>query len=249
MMSLEAPAKLTLSLRVTGVRSDGYHLIDAEMVALSLTDIVHITPSDSIRISAVGPFSLGIPTDESNLVHKALSLVQRTADVRVEKNIPHGGGLGGGSTDAAAILRWAEFFNAEQAARLGADIAFSLVGGRAHVSGTGEIVQPLPFAEMPLTLFVPPLHVSTPLVYKTWDELGGPAGDLENDLEPAAIAAVPELATWRDRIHDAFGVRPHLAGSGATWFAHGHLTPERETPAGLVVVHTTTRPDAGRVVA
>jgi hypothetical protein len=57
------------------------------------------------------------------------------------------------------------------------------------------------------------------------------------------------LATWRDRIHDAFGVRPQLAGSGATWFAHGHLTPERETPAGLVVVHTTTRPDAGRVVA
>ena len=248
-MSLEAPAKLTLSLRVTGVRSDGYHLIDAEMVALSLTDIVHITPSDSIHISAVGPFSQGIPTDESNLVHKALSLVQRTADVRVEKNIPHGGGLGGGSTDAAAILRWADFFNAEQAARLGADIAFSLVGGRAHVSGIGEIVQPLPFIEMPLTLFVPPLHVSTPLVYKTWDELGGPAGDLENDLEPAAIAAVPELATWRDRIHDAFGVRPHLAGSGATWFAHGHLTPERETPAGLVVVHTTTRPDAGRVVA
>ena len=249
MISLEAPAKLTLSLRITGVRDDGYHLIDAEMVALSLADVVHINPSDSINISATGPFSDGVPTDESNLVHKALSLVQRPADVRLEKNIPHGGGLGGGSTDAAAILRWAEFLKPVEAARLGADVAFSLFGGRAQVSGIGEIITPLPFVEMPLTLFVPPLHVSTPLVYKTWDQLGGPHGDLENDLEPAALAAVPELATWRAQIEEAFEVRPHLAGSGATWFAHGHLTPVRDTPQGLVVVHTTTRPDAGRVVA
>lgn len=249
MISLEAPAKLTLSLRVTGVREDGYHLIDAEMVALTLADIVHITPSDSVSISAHGPFAHGIPTDESNLVHKALSLVHRTADVRLEKNIPHGGGLGGGSTDAAAVLRWADFIKPVEAAQLGADVAFSLFGGRARVSGVGEIVEPLPFVEMPLTLFVPPLHVSTPLVYKTWDQLGGPRGDQENDLEPAALAAVPELQQWRDQIQEAFGVRPHLAGSGATWFAHGHLTPSGETPAGLVVVHTTTRPDAGRVVA
>ena len=249
MISLEAPAKLTLSLRITGVRNDGYHTIDAEMVALSLTDIVHITPSDAIRISASGPFSDGIPTDESNLVHKALTLVQRTADVRLEKNIPHGGGLGGGSTDAAAVLRWAEFSQSAEAVKLGADVAFSLFGGRARVSGIGEIIEPLPHIERDITLFVPPIHVSTPLVYKTWDQLGGPTGDQENDLEPAAIAAVPELGIWRDLIQDSFGIRPHLAGSGATWFAYGHLTPQRETPAGLVVVHTTTRPDAGRVVA
>lgn len=249
MISLEAPAKLTLSLRVTGVRADGYHTIDAEMVALDLADIVRVTPSDTISISARGPFAHGVPTDETNLVHKALTLLQRTATVELEKNIPHGGGLGGGSTDAAAIFRWADFLQPVEAAQLGADIAFSLFGGRAHVSGVGEVIDPLPFVEMPLTLFVPPVHVSTPLVYKTWDQLGGPRGELDNDLEPAALAAVPELATWRDQIEDAFGVRPHLAGSGATWFAHGHLTPQRETPQGLVVVHTTTRPDAGRVVA
>ena len=249
MTSLEAPAKLTLSLRVTGVRNDGYHTIDAEMVALSVADNIRITPADVTTISVSGPFSDGVPTNESNLVHKALSMVQRTAGIELEKNIPHGGGLGGGSTNAAAILRWAQVMDPIQASRLGADVAFSLFGGRAHVTGIGEIVEPLPFVEMPLTLFVPPLHVSTPLVYKTWDQLGGPRGDFDNDLEPAAISAVPELAAWRDRIHDAFGVRPHLAGSGATWFAHGHLTPERDTPQGLVVVHTTTRPDAGRVVA
>lgn len=249
MISLEAPAKLTLSLRVTGVRTDGYHTIDAEMVALSLADIVRITPADSTTISVSGPFANGVPTDESNLVHKALTMLKRTATVDLEKNIPHGGGLGGGSTNAAAILRWANFMDPVEASRLGADVAFSLFGGRAHVSGIGEQVEPLPFVDMPLTLFVPPVHVSTPLVYKTWDQLGGPQGDFDNDLEPAAIAAVPELATWRDQIQELFGVRPHLAGSGATWFARGHLTPQRDTPQGLVVVHTTTRPDAGRVVA
>lgn len=249
MISLEAPAKLTLSLRVTGVRADGYHTIDAEMVALDLADIVRIAPSDTISITSHGPFAEGVPTDETNLVHKALTLLQRTATVELEKNIPHGGGLGGGSTDAAAVFRWANFLQPVEAAQLGADIAFSLFGGRAHVSGIGEVIEPMPFVEMPLTLFVPPVHVSTPLVYKTWDQLGGPRGELDNDLEPAALAAVPELATWRNQIEDAFGVRPHLAGSGATWFAHGHLTPQRETPQGLVVVHTTTRPDAGRVVA
>jgi len=249
MIALEAPAKLTLSLRVTGVRDDGYHTIDAEMVALSLTDIVRITPSDTTSISVSGPFADGVPTDESNLVHKALNLVKQSASVAIEKNIPHGGGLGGGSTDAAAILRWANFTDPVEASRLGADVAFSLFGGRAHVSGIGEIIEPLSFTEMPLTLFVPPVHVSTPLVYKTWDQLGGPRGVAENDLEPAALAAVPELAIWRQQIQDSFGIRPHLAGSGATWFAHGHLTPQSETPPGLVVVHTTTRPDAGRVVA
>ena len=249
MISIEAPAKLTLSLRVTGIRHDGYHTIDAEMVSLSLTDVVRITHADSTTISVSGPFADGVPTDESNLVHQALAMVKRTATVNLEKNIPHGGGLGGGSTDAAAILRWAQFMDPIEASRLGADVSFSLFGGRAHVSGIGEIVKPLPFVDMPITLFVPPVHVSTPVVYKTWDQLGGPQGDFDNDLEPAAVSAVPELATWRDHIHETFGVRPHLAGSGATWFAHGHLTPRQETRQGLVVVHTTTRPDAGRVVA
>lgn len=249
MISLEAPAKLTLSLHVTGVRDDGYHTIDAEMVALELTDIVHITESTTTSLAVSGPFADGVPTDDSNLVHKALTLVQRTAAIRIEKNIPHGGGLGGGSTDAAAVLRWANFSNPIDAAQLGADIPFSLRGGRARVSGIGEAIEPLPFEEMPLTLFVPPLHVSTPLVYKTWDQLGGPRGDLDNDLEPAALAAVPDLRLWRDQIEESFGIRPHLAGSGATWFTHGHLTSRTPAPQGLVVVHTTTRPDAGRVVA
>lgn len=247
MIQLEAPAKLTLTLSVTGVRPDGYHLIDAEMVALSIADIITVNESASTSITLDGPFADGIPSDESNLVHKALALVGRTAHIHITKNIPHGGGLGGGSTDAAAILRWANYSDTTTASSIGADIPFSLVGGRARVSGIGEMVEPLEFQLRDITLLIPPVHVSTPLVYKTWDSMGAPHGDNGNDLEPAALAAVPELATWRDRIADALGQRPFLAGSGATWFVFGHVPDiSRELP-GLQVVHTTTRPDAGRV--
>ena len=246
MTGIEAPAKLTLSLAITGVRADGYHTIDAEMVALGLADDITIEESPTTRISVKGPFAVGVPTDESNLVHRALLLVGRTAHVTIHKNIPHGGGLGGGSTNAAAILRWAGIDDPMLAASIGADVPFSMAGGRARVTGIGEVIEPLPYLPRDITLFVPPVHVSTPLVYRTWDSMNQPRGDRGNDLEPAAVAAVPELAVWRDSIAGAFGVSPRLAGSGATWFTEGHV--DGDAPAGLVVVHTTTRPDAGRVV-
>lgn len=247
MTRIEAPAKLTTSLLVTGTRPDGYHTIDAEMVALSLADTLTIEESGTTEIVVTGPFAHGVPTDGSNLVHRALELVGRTARVTIDKQIPHGGGLGGGSTNAAAVLRWAGHTDAVSAASIGADVPFSLVGGRARVTGIGETVTPMAHTERNITLFVPPLHVSTPLVYRTWDDMGGPRGDNGNDLEPAAVRAVPELAVWRDRIAEAYGTRPRLAGSGATWFAEGHLSAG--PVEGLVVVHTTTRPDAGRVGA
>ena len=247
MMFVESPAKLTLTLRVVGVRADGYHLIDAEMVALDLADHVTITESDSTQISVAGPYAAGIATDATNLVHRALSLVGRTASVAIHKNIPHGGGLGGGSSNAAAILRWAQFTDLDLAATIGADVPFSLSGGRARVQGIGEIVEPLAYKHRDITLLIPPVHTPTPLVYRTWDEMGGPTGEALNDLEPAALRAVPELARWRERIAEALGQEPHLAGSGSTWFVYGHASAPTEGFEGLQVVHTTTRPDAGRV--
>lgn len=242
---LEAPAKLTLSLRVTGTRPDGYHLIDAEMVSLDLHDVILITPSDANALMADGPFADGVPLDGSNLVSRALGACGRTATVHVTKNIPHGGGLGGGSTDAAAVLRWAGWTDTGRAAELGADVAFCLVGGRARVSGIGDIVEPLPYKELTVTLVVPPLHASTPLVYRTWDNLGGPTGDNGNDLEPAALVAVPGLAQWRDAIGDVTGTRPMLAGSGATWFVtddrSDDLAPLAEEHGARVIVARTRR--------
>ena len=246
---LEAPAKLTLSLRVTGTRADGLHLIDAEMVSLDLHDVVHIADAASTTLTMDGPHAAGVPLDSSNLVVRALAACGRTAEVRVTKNIPHGGGLGGGSTDAAAVLRWAGWTDPVRAAALGADVAFCLSGGRARVTGIGEILEPLPADDrLVVTLVVPPVRASTPLVYRTWDDMGGPVGDNGNDLEPAAVTAVPELAEWRDAIIDATGTRPMLAGSGATWFLNGDRSRELgnlATSRGARIVVTRARPDGG----
>jgi 4-diphosphocytidyl-2-C-methyl-D-erythritol kinase len=243
---IEAPAKLTLSLRVTGVRADGYHFIDAEMVSLQLHDVVQVTPSDTSGLQITGPFARGISTGADNLIMRALHHVNQNAHVIVEKNIPHGGGLGGGSTNAAAIFRWAQYDDHEQAATIGADIPFCMVGGRAHVSGVGEIVQPLTPRHHDITLIIPPLHVSTPAVYRMWDQLGGPVSDSGNDLELAALAVEPQLRVWKEQVANACGQEPILAGSGATWFVFGH----DNTLASLkdaTVIFTSTRHDAGAI--
>lgn len=221
-MRIRAHAKLTLSLRITGTRPDGYHLIDAEMVSLDL--------ADDLDISEGGTNTL--PVD--NLVSKALRAVGRAASVAVHKRIPAGAGLGGGSSDAAAVLRWAGCADLDLAASVGADVPFCLVGGRARVRGIGELVDRLPLDQLvgrPYTLLTPPLHVSTPLVYQAWDRLGGPEGDGENDLEPAAVLVVPELTVFRDRLGEATGLTPRLAGSGGTWFVPGAFA---EVPDAVV---------------
>jgi 4-diphosphocytidyl-2-C-methyl-D-erythritol kinase len=240
--TIDAPAKLTRSLRITGVRSDGYHLIDAEMAALELCDRLTIDPTGA-GLTASGPFSAGMPVDATNLVVRALELAGRSAGLHIDKQIPHGGGLGGGSADAAAVLRWAGFDDLIAASQLGADIPFCMVGGRARVRGIGEVIDPMPFVALDLTLIVPPLAISTPAVYRMWDAMGGPsaAADGGNDLEPAAIAIEPGLGVWRDRIADAVGQVPTLAGSGATWFVEGHHPQAATLGPEATVVFTRTR--------
>jgi 4-diphosphocytidyl-2-C-methyl-D-erythritol kinase len=206
-VTVEAPAKLTRTLRITGVRDDGYHLIDAEMVTLDLADLLTIDPAGT-GLTADGPFADGVPLDDGNLVARALRLTGRSAHVHLHKRIPHGGGLG---------------------------------GGRARVTGIGEVLDPMPPVALDLTLVIPPLAVSTPAAYRAWDELGGPTADGPNDLEPAAIAVVPELAVWRDRIGDLAGVAPVLAGSGATWFVDGHHPSLQALEPEAMVVFTRTR--------
>jgi len=241
MASIEAPAKLTRTLRITGVRADGYHLIDAEMVTLELADLLDIDPTRS-GLDARGPYANGVPLDNTNLVAKALALTGRRAHITLHKHIPHGGGLGGGSADAAAVLRWAGFDDLLAASRLGADVPFCLVGGRGQVRGIGEQIEALAFVPLDITLVIPPLTVSTPAAYRAWDDLGGPTAHGPNDLEPAAIAVVPELAVWRDRIGDIVGAAPVLAGSGATWFVEGHHPDLTTLEPAARVVFTRTRP-------
>lgn len=227
MITLMAPAKLTVSLRLTGVRSDGMHLIDAEMVSVDLCDTLVLTEGRGVTMDGPHAGEMRGETDGTDLVSAALRLVGRDGDVRVavDKQIPAGAGLGGGSSDAAAILRWADFDDVEAAARLGADVAFCLVGGRARVSGIGEIVEVLPDVDRTFTLLTPPVHCSTPVVYRIWDAMGGPTAGPEavdpNDLTSAAEAAFPDIVAARDRLHHATKLPARLAGSGSTWFVEG----------------------------
>jgi len=242
---LRAHAKLTLALKLTGVRDDGYHLIDAEMVSLALHDTLTFDRSGD-ALSTSGPFSGGVPTDRTNLVARALELAGTTARVHIDKHIPYGGGLGGGSSDAATALRWAGFGTSrhelERAGALGADIPFCLMGGRARVRGIGEIVDPLDHVDRAVTLISPPLAVSTPAAYQTWDVMGGPTTDGPNDLTAAAIRVEPALAWWHDAIGHRCGVAPTLAGSGATWFVEGEHEDALTdlVGEGATVVETTT---------
>ncbi|MEI2700314.1 MAG: 4-(cytidine 5'-diphospho)-2-C-methyl-D-erythritol kinase [Microthrixaceae bacterium] len=229
---LFAPAKLTISLRVTGVRDDGYHLIDAEMVSLDFGDLLELDEGgDTVTVIRAGTES---PADADDLVTRALAMTGRSVGVRLHKRVPAGAGLGGGSSDAAAILRWAGVTDPEQAVQLGADVAFCLSGGRSRVRGIGEQIEPLAHVERTFTLYTPALHCSTPVVYRRWDALGGPVGDHGNDLEPAALAAYPELARHRDRFADATGQRPRLAGSGSTWFVEGAFEGEGHVVATTI---------------
>jgi 4-diphosphocytidyl-2-C-methyl-D-erythritol kinase len=228
-----ARAKLTLSLRVEGVRPDGYHLLDAEMVTLDLADTLYFTEGEGLEVvdggAGDGGFGLaGVPAGPDNLVARALRAAGRRAHVRLVKRVPPGAGLGGGSADAAAVLRWAGLTGPEgvtAAAGLGSDVPFCLAGGgRARVGGAGDLLEPLPFDEVAgraYTLLVPPFGVPTGAVYQAWDNLGGPRGGGPNDLEVAALQVEPRLAHWGERLAGATGQVPVLAGSGSTWFVPG----------------------------
>ena len=186
---------------------------------------------------------------DDNLVRRALALAGRTAHVRLEKRIPAGAGLGGGSADAAAVLRWAGFADLEAAARLGADVAFCLVGGRARVTGIGEVVEPLPFVERTLTLWTPPFGCSTPAVYRAWDDLGGP--DRRPRQRPRARRPAWSSPAWPSGATaspTSPGSGPAWPARGSTWFVDGAFPGD-----GRLVVHTTPaeltglQPDSGLV--
>jgi len=177
-----------------------------------------------------------VPTGPDNLVLRALSAVGRSARVRLVKRVPPGAGLGGGSSDAAAVLRWAGVHDLPVALGLGADVPFCLAGGRALVRGVGELVEPLPPEDRRFLLCTPPFGVSTALAYRAFDELGAGAPDpyRRNDLEAAALAVEPRLALWRDLLAEVSGHRPQLAGSGSTWYVE--LAPGSSQPQGARLV-------------
>jgi 4-diphosphocytidyl-2-C-methyl-D-erythritol kinase len=243
---LLAPAKLTWFLEVVGVRADGYHLLRSEMVSLDLADRLEVTsaPSTSITVrgSAYGAETLS--AGRENLVWRALELCGRSAHVDIDKRIALGGGLGGGSSDAGSILRWAGFEDLEAAANIGGDVPFCIHGGRALVEGIGERISALEPVERALTLVFAPFGVNTAACYRAFDELGSTAS--RNHLRDAARAVEPRLAVAMDWLAAEVGAEVLLAGSGSTMFMEGR--PFGDTSAVLLspvgelrTVATTTR--------
>jgi 4-diphosphocytidyl-2-C-methyl-D-erythritol kinase len=233
-----APAKLNWTLEVVGVRPDGLHLLDSEMVSLDLADRVSILPADTSAVEAIGEFAAAVNPEE-NTVISALRSVGRAARVRVTKLIPVGGGLGGGSADAAAVLRWAGVTDTTTAVALGSDVPFCLAGGRARVRGVGEIVEPLATLRRDVTLLVAPFPVSTAACYLAYDELvrSGARPGGRNHLAAPACAVEPRLDVARQWLGALLGQPIELSGSGSTMFVEGFVNgiednTSLETPAG-----------------
>lgn len=216
-----APAKLTLSLAITGVSPSGMHYIESEMVTVSLFDEVRLTPSPLALISdptgvvheygrTLGP----IPTDSGNIAMRALRLAGGAGGVSIEKRIPPGAGLGGGSADAAAVLRLlGKADNLALALSLGSDVPFCLRGGRAIVRGVGESIEERVFVPEHFVLCVLPFGLSTSQVYAAYDELGGEG---TNELERAAFTVSPKLLECYRELSSIFSLKPTMAGSGST---------------------------------
>lgn len=223
-----AYAKLTCTLAITGVRDDGYHLIDSEMVTVDLADTLEFENGSGLTIrdeidwlsdGASQDTSFAVPSDGSNLVSRALRLAEVDFFITLTKRIPAGAGLGGGSADAAAVLRHVGFQDIDAASRLGADVPFCIRGGRARVTGIGECIEPLPEVERSFIIVTPPFGIETASVYRAFDQLGhvrDPRG--MNDLTAAAFAVEPRLREWSELLAMATGHEPVLAGSGSSLF-------------------------------
>ena len=183
---LRAYAKVNLTLEVMDRRSDGFHSIKSVMQAISLHDSIELSIGDEpgIRVTCSAP---EIPTDERNLVWKAAALlldncnISSGVDIHIDKRIPHEAGLGGGSSDAAAVLNGLNsllHLNMSRAelgslgSQIGSDIPFFIAGGTAYVEGRGEEIRTLPnLQEWWLAVVKPPFGVSTPWAYRRLDEI------------------------------------------------------------------------------
>lgn len=245
-VTLVARAKLTWDLEITGRRENGYHELRSEMTTIAFSDVLNVDEGGDY-LQVLSPSHRHVPIDETNLVARALRLVNRRAGVVIEKVIPVGGGLGGGSADAGAILRWAGAVSVEEALTLGGDVPFCQIGGRALVEGVGEVITPLPFVARDVTLFMPSFAVSTAQVYSAYDELvaGGWRPSGVNHLEVPAGVVSPQLHTTLQWLRAKYGARVRLAGSGSTMFIDGHVQGALTQwavagPEGLIQIYQTT---------
>ena len=254
-LSAAAPAKLNLFLHVTGRRDDGYHLLQSAFTLIDCCDTLHFTRRDDGVVRRVAG-NMDIP-DNDDLVVRAAHLLQRDSgihfgvDIGIEKHIPMGGGLGGGSSDAATtLIALNRIWNLnlsrtqlqEMGLRLGADVPFFVFGRNAWAEGIGERLQPIEIPPWWYLVLTPSAQVSTPFVFsqpeltrntiprKIADFSASGLADMRNDLQPVVFKAFPAVAASFSALQSVsqksvFGAR--MTGSGACVFA----TFESETDA------------------
>lgn len=248
-----APAKINLALHVTGRRADGYHLLESLVVFTRFGDRVEIEPADADRFSVSGRYATSVPIDDSNLVVKAREALRRQAGqqstppvaIRLEKNLPVASGVGGGSSDAAAVLQglvrtWGLDIGEAELSRigltLGADVPMCLAAKPLVARGVGDELSLVPdFPALALVLVNPGVAVSTPDVFNALEKRendGLPplprAFDFHsvrnwleitrNDLEPAAQAIQPPIGRALSLLNRAGSGFSRMSGSGATCF-------------------------------
>lgn len=246
-----APAKVNLFLRVLGTREDGFHEIETLMAPIDLHDELTLEINrrgdGNVRCNVEG--MADVPEDESNLAVKAAwawmhaSGINLDVTIKLQKSIPSGAGLGGGSSDAAAVLRAINGVTSdsslsldelgEVAAELGSDVPFFLLGSPALCMGRGEKITAFEgvLPDCNILLVKPPFGVSTPDAYRRWKNAAEISGvdygaqlvdgvTLENDLERPVFEKFLVLADLKTWLRKQDGVRAALmSGSGATVYA------------------------------
>ncbi len=248
-----APAKVNLTLHVTGQRADGYHLLDSLVVFTELGDTVSARPGRGLSLSIKGPEAAGLSAGPDNLVWRAARLTgAEDVALLLTKRLPRASGIGGGSSDAAAALRLiarmtgAVLPDPSATLALGADVPVCLAPGPQRLQGVGEVVTPLPACpELWLVLVNPRIEVATPQVFAKLAHRDNPPmpdalphwpdavalcdwlAEQRNDLQAPACAMVPEIGRVIDALAGTTGCAlARMSGSGATCFG---LYAQRKT--------------------
>jgi 4-diphosphocytidyl-2-C-methyl-D-erythritol kinase len=259
-MRYVAPAKLNLNLLVSPRDETGLHPIRSVVQTIEFCDVVRLEEADESSFEVSG---IEVPTDDDNLVMRALEAAKGEADVppltvKLEKRIPVSAGLGGGSADAAATLAAvAEMTGMDSAVlrdvarRIGADVTFPLTGGTAEMGGYGERIDPMPPLQgVAVAVIVPGVFLSTPEVYRRWDELGEPEGfevpdrllppllrhtfPIRNDLYRAAVDLEPELGDFVSDVSARWDEVVMMTGSGSACFGFFPTSEEAAEAAAAI---------------
>ena len=263
-MRILAPAKVNLYLRVVGKRADGYHLVDSIMVPISLYDEIQIARRKKAQgeVTVTCDYPL-VPGGRKNLAYKSASLllgrreVNDPVHIHIQKRIPVGAGLGGGSSDAAATmlglnrfrrLGWDKSSMIPMAATLGADVPFFVHGRVVRARGIGDQLKPLSFfPRLWMVILYPGFPVSTRWVYKNLDlkltklnkntslkvRFHGPeelVPILVNDLEGVTIRRYPQIAFLKERLIQEGALGALMSGSGSSVFGIFAAEKEPEGP-------------------